>query len=165
MPALRPSAIVSARSGKTLPVRWVRLHSRVTEGLRENVLRGNIQSMRIVFVAALLLTARQCIAHADPFGEPRPHVTANQDGSFTVTFNYQIGEGQSRMRMMLGADGKEVVPRQANFDRRAVATSACSGHCRRVRSVLRHDAIVVSTVTESHRAPRHREPDHEHREF
>lgn len=81
------------------------------EGLREGVSQSYIQPMRIVFLAALLFTARQCMAHADPLGETHPHVTANQDGSFTVTFNHHIGEEQTRMRMMLGADGKEAVPR------------------------------------------------------
>lgn len=49
--------------------------------------------------------------HQDPRGEAHPRVTANTDGTFTVTFRYFDPERSGRMRMLLAADGKELVPR------------------------------------------------------
>jgi hypothetical protein len=67
--------------------------------------------MRLFFAAVFLLAAGFAFAHSDPMGEVHPRVTANQDGSFTVTFRYSDGYQEGRMRMMMGADGKERVPR------------------------------------------------------
>jgi hypothetical protein len=59
----------------------------------------------------LTLSATLVRGHQDPRGEAHPRVTANADGTFTVTFRYWIPEREGRMRMLLGADGKELVPR------------------------------------------------------
>lgn len=67
--------------------------------------------MRSLSAALLLLTTRLAPGHCDPHGEIHPRVTANQDGSFTVTFAYSGPDRIGRMRMMVGADGKELVPR------------------------------------------------------
>ncbi len=67
--------------------------------------------MRSLTAALLLLTASLGFTHSDPFGETHPGVTANTDGSFTITFEYHTAELTGKMRMVLGADGKELVRR------------------------------------------------------
>jgi hypothetical protein len=88
--------------------------------------------MRFFFAAVFLLwTAGFCFAHSDPLGEVHPQVTANQDGSFTVTFGYRYGQRTGRLRMMVGADGKELVARHwikpgADDDERALPSKDSS---------------------------------------
>jgi hypothetical protein len=67
--------------------------------------------MRLLLTFALLAFAVPAPGHSDPFGEIHPRVSANNDGTFTVTFRYFDHNREGRMRMLLGSDGRELVPR------------------------------------------------------